>query len=519
MIALWIACAYALGLLVKRIGLPPLVGFLAAGFLLQALGYESGEALEEIAHLGVLLLLFSVGLKVRLRNTVRPEVWATALVHLGITTLLVGLGIHAVTGLPWLTAFILASALGFSSTVLAAKILEEKREVRAFHGRVAIGILIVQDLIAVTLVYTTEAQTPSPWALLLLALPLLRPLIGRLLVSSGHGELLIMFGMLLALVVGGLGFEAAGLSAELGALVMGAMLASHPSATELSDALWSLKEVLLVGFFLNVGMMGLPNLYAIEFALALLVLLPIKAALFFFLLLMFSLRARTSFLSSLSLASYSEFGLIFAGLAAGGGLLGPEWVVMLAITVALSFAVTAPLHRLAHAFYDRYSSTLVRFERMEKHPDDSPISLGSAEVAILGMGRLGSGAYDYLKGKGLRVVGLDSDPGEVQQQLAAGRRVTYGDAEDSSFWQRLNLEGLRAILLTLPDVEAKMFAADQLRRRGYEGLISATNVYPEEAPEIMHMGCTTTYNYFDEAGVGFGQHAWEALEPAGEGAD
>lgn len=133
----------------------------------------------------------------------------------------------------------LAVALAFSSTVLAAKVLDSKRELRAFHGRVAIGILIVQDLIALVVMAFANGETPSWWALLIFALPLLRPVFYRLLDMSGHDELLMLLGLLLALAVGGQGFESVGLSSELGALAFGALLANHPRATELSNSLWS----------------------------------------------------------------------------------------------------------------------------------------------------------------------------------------------------------------------------------------------------------------------------------------
>ncbi|MDZ7770461.1 MAG: cation:proton antiporter [Woeseiaceae bacterium] len=156
----------------------------------------------------------------------------------------------------------LAIALAFSSTVLAAKLLEERRELGTFHGRTAIGILIVQDIIALVVLGVWSGQAPNAWALLLLALPLARPVLHWLLDFAGHDELLILMGMLLALVVGGMGFSAMGLSSEIGALLMGALLSNHDRATELSESLWSLKENFLVGFFLQIGMSGLPDLDA-----------------------------------------------------------------------------------------------------------------------------------------------------------------------------------------------------------------------------------------------------------------
>jgi len=212
--SLALAFAFVLGLLVRQLRLPSLVGYLLAGFALQAFGIRSGEALEQVAHLGVLLLLFTVGLKLRLKSLLMPAAWATGMLHLAITAVLLGGVLHVLTGQSWQTALLLAAVLGISSTVLAAKGLEERRELRAFHGRVAIGILVIQDLVAIGLIAFAEARTPSPWLLALLVLPLLRPVLHRLMDFIGHDELLILYGLVLALVVGGWGFERVGLSAN-----------------------------------------------------------------------------------------------------------------------------------------------------------------------------------------------------------------------------------------------------------------------------------------------------------------
>ena len=513
MVGVYIACAFVLGLAARALGMPPLVGFLAAGFALDAAGLAAPDGLEAIAHAGVLLMLFTVGMKVRLRNIVRVEVWGTALLHLAVSTALLGILIVYGLGTGWVAALLVACALGFSSTVVVAKSLDEKRELRAFHGRVAIGILIVQDLAAIAVLGLSQGTAPSPWAVALLALLPARRLVHRLLDVAGHGEILLLLGVGLALA-GGYGFEALGLSGELGALVLGALLADHPKAQELADTLWGLKEAFLVGFFLLIGMSGLPGQEAFVLALVALALLPLKGALFYGLLVAFKLRARSGVLAGLALANYSEFGLIVAQAAAARGLLPESWVVALAITVALSFAVSAPLNRASHAIYARLSPLVSRLERRQRHPDDKPISIGAADVMIFGMGRVGLGAYEQLKARGMRVVGLDSDPGEVARHLAEGRRVVYGDAEDSDLWHRLRLDGLSAVLLAVPDIEAKRFAIHEIRRAGYRGMLSATNVYPEEAGELLDCGCTTTYNYYEHAGAGFAERVWTALREA-----
>lgn len=504
--ALWIVFAFALGLLVKGIGLPPLVGYLGAGFVLSGLAASTGltieatDALDHIAHLGVLLLLFTVGLKLKLRSVVSPEVIGGSLLHFGITCLVFTPGLYLLMDLAWGTALLLAIALSFSSTVLAAKVLESKRELRAFHGRVAIGILIMQDLIALGVMSLATGQTPSQWALVVFGLPLLRPLLFRLLDASGHDELLVLLGLLLALVLGGYGFETIGLSSELGALVFGAMLANHPRSQELAKSLWSVKEVFLVGFFLQIGIEGLPDHQAMLFALVAALVLPLKGALFFFLLLAFRLRSRSAFLSSLALTNYSEFGLIVASIAL------PEWLVPLAISVSLSFVISAPLNRLAHALYERVGQPLARFETRKRHPDEQPLSLGNTRILIMGMGRTGTAAYDWLIRQETNIMGLDSDPAKTQEHQRQGRNVVFADAEDASFWSGLHMPSVEAVILALGDIEGKLIAARTLRKKGFRGYIVAHTMFADEATQIRAAGANDAYLTMNETGVALASH-------------
>ena len=500
---IWLSFAFALGLTVRIAGLPPLVGYLAAGFLLSAMGYDSNPILKEVSHAGVLLLLFSVGLKLRLQSLIRIEVLAGSLLHMLITVGLIYLLLITVLGMETQIALMVGIVLSFSSTVVAAKVLESKRELRAFHGRVAIGILIMQDLVAVAILSVGNGVAPSPWAFLLLGLLLLRPLIFRLLDFSGHGELVILFGLLIALAVGGHGFEHFGLSSELGALLLGIMLASHKRSIELSNSIWGLKEILLVGFFLQIGLMGHPSLEMIQQAFLINLLVPLKALLFFFILVLLRLRSRTSFLASLTLATYSEFGLIVASIGVNNGWLGSEWMVMLAVAVAMSFAVSAPLNRYAHELYSLLEKFLSRFESTNRHPDDEPINIGNSHIMVMGMGRVGSGAYDLLVKQHERVIGLDSDPIKVKLLRNKGLRVLYADAEDPGLWSNIQLGKVHTVMLAMPDISAKVMATKQLRKIGFSGTITSTVVFDDEVDQLKAAGADVIYNYYDGVGASF----------------
>ena len=508
---IWITLAFGLGFFARLFGLPPLVGYLAAGFLLSANGFESNEILDEVAHAGVLLLLFSVGLKLRLKSLIRAEVLAGSLLHMAIIVAIFFTLLTQFADLSFEVALLVAMALSFSSTVVAAKVLESKHELNAFHGRVAIGILIMQDLVAVAILSAGGGSTPSPLAFLVLGFFLIRPLIHKLLDLSGHGELVVMYGLVLALVVGGSSFEHVGLSSELGALLLGVILADHKRASELSDALWGLKELFLVGFFLQIGLFGHPTLEMLEQALVLNLLLPLKAILFFIILLLFRLRARSSFLAALSLATFSEFGLIVASLGVRNEWISSEWLVLLAVTVALSFAFAAPLNRHAHILHRYIGKFLQRFETSKHHPDDEPIKLGNSRIIVVGMGRIGTSAYDALHEQKQRVIGLDSDPAMVELHLKQGRRVLYADSEDPELWSNLKMDAVHAVLLTLPEYSAKKIALRAMRAAGYKGLINATVLYSEELDKLRNAGADFVHYYYDGVGSSFAKQSLEQL--------
>ena len=519
---LWISAAFFFGFIVRQFGLPPMVGFLIAGFTLNAFGVEGGPVLGTVADLGVTLLLFSIGLKLRIKDLFSAEVWAGALLHMGITVLVLAAAVYALSltgfsyfgSLDFKLALMVAFALSFSSTVFAVKVLEERAEMAAFHGRVAIGILIVQDLLAVVFLTASTGKIPAPWALLVVpVLILIRPLLMKLMDRSGHGELMILCGFLMALVFGSGLFELVGLKADLGALFMGVLLAPHAKASEMAKHLLGFKDFFLVGFFLSIGLSGTPTPETVGVALLVVAVLPFKVALFFGLLTRFKLRARTAMLSSLNLANYSEFGLIVAALATAKGWIGVEWLMVLAMAVSVSFVLAAPLNAQADRLYQRISGTLKRFETETRHPTDSPIHPGDATIAIFGMGRLGTMAYEAMVERhGEVVVGVDFDHEAVQSHMDSGRNVVFGDPTDPDFWVRAHTAaGIRLVMVAIPKFPANLAAVQQVRAKGFTGSIVATVQFDDEIPQLEDAGVDAAFNFYSEAGLGFANHANEVF--------
>ena len=512
---------FAGGLAAMILRLPPLVGFLAAGFVLNAMGYKETEALETIADLGVTLLLFTIGLKLNVRTLLRREVWGTSSIHVVASTgVIVGLllilkfvGIALLADSTWKTVLVLAFALSFSSTVFAIKALEERSETRSLYGRIAIGVLVMQDIFAVVFITASTGHIPSPWAFVLLGLIPAAPIMRALLPRVGHGEMQILYGVVLALVVGYALFTHFGLKGDLGALIIGMLLATHPAAGGLSKSLFEMKELFLVGFFVSIGLTGLPTWGSLGIAVLLLIALPFKGVLFALIFSGFRLRYRTSTLAALNLTNYSEFGLIVAAIAATNGWLSDEWLVIVSLTVALSLVVAALLDTFSDAIYEKAADVLPEQLPAKLHPGDQPIDLGDARAVVLGMGRVGRGAYDRLVNHyGVSTLGIEVDEDKVRELKRDGYNVVEADATDSDFWDKLSdTSTVELVMLSMPDHSGNIFAMEQLHHRKFAGKIAAIVKYAEEMAPLREFGVDAVYHIYDEAGQEFADKAADSV--------
>jgi len=512
---LWIGITFVLGLFAKQIGLPPMVGFLAAGFVLSTQNIVDRELLSRMADLGITLLLFTIGLKINVKNLVRPQVWAVSSIHAIITVAFFGLVIYALAllstplfeGLTIENALLIGFALSFSSTVFVIKAMESKGEMDSFHGRIAIGVLIIQDIFAVVFLAVSANKVPSIWSLGLLLFIPMRHLLFWLIERVGHGELLIVYGFLLA--IGGAEiFELVGVKGDLGALILGMMFATHFKAEELVKTMLGFKDLFLLGFFLSIGLNGQPTLGVILTALLITPFVMFKGALFFALFVKFKLRARTSLLSTISLSNYSEFGLIVIAICVANGWVESQWLTIMALSIAFSFVFSALVNKQANNLYTQNRSFWKKFQTKQRLPNDKILDIGSAQVAVIGMGSVGTGAYDQLiKKYDNHVVGVDIYPDTVLDQQKQGRHVLLGDPTDADFWDRVNQSHqLKLVLLTLPQFSSSMAVIEQLHESKFNGKIAATAKFADEIEQLNAAGVDTVFNMYTEAGAGFAAH-------------
>jgi predicted Kef-type K+ transport protein len=515
---LWIFVAFGCGFVAKQINLPPLVGYLCAGFGLHAFGWEPFKGLTTISDLGITLLLFTIGLKISLKDLASPVVSGSGLSHMAIWTVVFATLLSTLALLiashsfGWTTGLLLGFALSFSSTVCVIKMFEENAEFKTKHSNLAIGVLIIQDIIAVIFLVLATGIYPSPWAILILLLPLIRPLITKVLDLSGHGELLVLVGFFMAL--GGAEiFKLVNIKGDLGALMLGMMIAGTPKASELYKALIGFKDLFLIGFFLLIGFSALPTWELFGWALLLAALLPIKMLLYFGLFLAFGLRARTALLSSLALMNFSEFGLIVAKYSVDKDWLSPETLVVMAMAVSISFATSSLIYNYAHLIYTRLKDQICRFERKAVKNQTGYDYPTNAEVLIVGMGRVGSGAYAALQEElGDKLWGVEADPSQVELQKKRGMQVVTGDADDIDFWEQLDYSNLRLVMLAIPSVQEMKNIIYQLKQTEFQGKIATIAHFDDEQDELCRLGADVAFNFYSQVGAGFAEESAHLLK-------
>jgi hypothetical protein len=249
-----------------------------------------------------------------------------------------------------------------------------------------------------------------------------------------------------------------------------------------------------------------------------LILVPLRGGLFFWTFTRSRLRARTALHASLTLSTYSEFGLIVGAAALSAGLLDQAWVSTVAVAVAASFVLSSTANAARYRLYGRWSARLVAFERHPPLPEDAIIDCGDARVLIFGMGRVGAGAYDELiVRRGPVVVGVDRRDETVDLHRSEGRDVVRGDALDRDFWERVRFHpDVDLVIASMSSHQANLECVRRVREFLPSARIAATATYPDRVAELRAAGVDVARNLYEEAGQALADDAVaEVLDPEG----
>jgi NADPH:quinone reductase-like Zn-dependent oxidoreductase len=219
----------------------------------------------------------------------------------------------------------------------------------------------------------------------------------------------------------------------------------------------------------------------------------------------------------LGLANYSEFGLIVAAVGVGAGWMDQQWLVIIALALTFSFVISSILNARAHSLYAKVEHLLHPFESSQRLAGDISPDLDGAEVLVVGMGRVGSGAYlSMQEAMGDRVCGIDADSDNVTWHQEAGHKVILGDAEDRDFWRDVDIAKLRLIMLAMPTVADMYLSVELLKEAGYCGIIAAVTKHDDDRATLEEAGVHATFNFYAEAGAGFAEHVQRELKQSGQ---
>jgi Kef-type K+ transport system membrane component KefB len=531
-VAALLVLAAGVGLVGTMLRQPLIVSFIAVGILAGPSGLgiaRSDEFIDLFAQLGIAILLFLVGLKLDLK-LVR---------NLGAVALTTGLGQVAFTsgigfficlalGLDVLTSIYVAVALTFSSTIIIVKLLSDKREIDALHGRIALGFLIVQDIVVVfamvalsALGVGAAAESPVRDVVMVLAagLALLGlvgifvrwladPLVLRL---ARAPELLVTFAIGWAALLAALG-DYLGLGKEIGGLLAGVSLASTPLRESIATRLASLRDFLILFFFLGLGSRLELGLLDQEVGSAIvlslfvlignpLIVLVIMGAMGY--------RKRTGFLAGLTVAQISEFSLIFMAMGLAIGHVDASALGLVTLVGLITIAMSTYMITYSHRLYAWLEPLLGPFERdipHREHVEDDRAAGRSYDVVLFGLGRYGSAIAQRLLDQGVRVLGVDFDPEIISRWRDRPLAVIYGDATDPEFAAHLPLRGVKWVVSAVPEhqtgltrEEPRVALIQSLRLAGYAGRIAVAAQRSGDVPALHAAGADIVLLPFQDA--------------------
>jgi len=492
-----------LGLMLRQ---PLIVSFIAVGIIAGPSVLDiarSDEQIDLLAELGIAVLLFLVGLKLdfNLVRTLGPVALVTGLGQVVFTTVF-GFLISLALGLDARTAFYVAIALTFSSTIIIVKLLSDKREIDALHGRIALGFLIVQDIVVVIAMISLSAIGVGSaaggegaladvllvlgYGLAMLAFVVLfiryvaDPLVERL---SRAPELLVSFAIGWAALLAAVGHYL-GFGKELGGLLAGVSLASTPFREAIAARLASLRDFLLLFFFIALGasldlsVLGASVGPAIVLSLFVLIgnpliVLAIMGAMGY--------RKRTGFLAGLTVAQISEFSLIFMAMGVAIGHVAEEALGLVTLVSLVTIAASTYMITFSHRLYAVFEPVLGIFERRGTlaEPGTGPETSQPHDVILFGLGRYGLGIATALRDEGRRVLGVDFSPEAVRYARGKGFDAVFGDATDPEFLAHLPLGKADWLVLAVPEHDTGLTHDDArhallraMRDLGYSGKVA-----------------------------------------------
>lgn len=488
-IALLITVATVFAYFARLLKQPYIVAYVMAGVIIGPMGFGLITNIEEmnvLAEIGIAFLLFAIGLEIDFRKlrSVGTAAMVGGTIQMGLTFVL-GFVLSLMLNFGFIVSIYIGLLVSFSSTMIVAKILVDKRQINTLHGRIMLGILILQDLIVIAVLpVLADMEILMSWdmfalmivkgfGLFSMAIVLNRFVFRKILdYAANSHELLFLTAIAVCFIFIGLAY-ALGFSIAIGAFIGGIALAQFPYNLEIFGEMHSLRDFFSVIFFTSLGMqlsLSVISSMIIPFVVFLIIIVVMKPVILSITYLLLGYGGRNATIIGIGLGQASEFSFIIAaqGLVLGH-LDGGTYSLVISLVV-LSMVITPYTMRFRHGIYRFLSdrkfrlpeslSTPTHIRKIEKKPKKGL----KDHVVVFGCDVMGSKVVDYLKNKKVRFIVTEHNPEIIKKLSKEGVYTMYGDAFNEDLLKETGLYKAKLAVVTIPDVEVSGFIVGKAKR-------------------------------------------------------
>ena len=504
-----IVIAMLVSLLMRALKQPLIVGYIFTGILVGPYFLnliQNGDVIELFSKIGITILLFIVGLNLS-PNVIREVGKVSFLTGIGqvLFTAIIGFFIASALGIDRVAAMYVAIALTFSSTIIILKLLSDKGDLNKLYGKIAIGFLLVQDIVATVILLFTSSFAGGEGSMLFIALmtmikgsllilamvavsQYILPRISKYIAASQ--ELLFLFSLSWGLGIATL-FSLLGFSVEIGALVAGVALSMTPYAFEVASRMRPLRDFFILLFFILLGShMVFENIFALIIPAILLSVFVLIGNPIIVVILMNVLgySKRTGYQAGLTVAQISEFSLILATLGFEFGHISREILSLITFVGLITIAGSTYLILYSDEIYpyvEKFLSFLEIYKNGNKRNKNK-----SYNSILFGYQRVGQDFIEALNRLDLAYIVIDFNPESIKKLEEEGIPFKYGDAKDPEFLSELDFKNLRYMVSTIPEFETNLMLVRRIRTKNKRAIMILISHDREEAMALYAEGAS-----------------------------
>lgn len=488
-LSLVIGIGVVVAIIMRLLRQPLIIGHIIAGLIVGPFVFNfihSFEIFNLFSEIGIAILLFTVGLNL---SPVIIKKFGKIAVLTGVGQVVftggVGFLICLWLGYSPLVSLYMAIALAFSSTIIILKLLSDKGDLESLYAKISIGFLVVQDVIALILMFSIPLITSpeaSFWSIAimfakgvvlagiawLIAHKILRPLNSFFAHSQ---ELLFLFSLSWGFLIAAI-FKLAGFSLETGALIAGVSLAALPSRNEISARLTPLRDFFIVVFFIMLGarmiLTGIGDIIPIAIILSVFVLL-LNPIILMVIMGAFGYRKKTSFKTGLTVAQISEFSLILVALGLSLGHVDIRVMSTMTLVALITIFFSTYMIMYNDKLYRVLESILAVFER--KQIKEKTLQRRHFPIVLFGCNRIGHDFIETFQKESKKFLVVDYNPEAIESFASLGIAAEFGDASDLSFLESLDLPSIELAVSTIPSLSSNLLIVEALRKVNKQAVV------------------------------------------------